>query len=106
MTITRWGLSTRPLRGGYTTGYEQINDLNDALEAFLNRVTYAIGESCDTCSPLYKEFVVEREETREAFRGYLMGDPYRNIAPAHVLKAVVEMVGVPWLVVLAREVTP
>lgn len=101
MSTPKWEVSTRPLRGDYTRGVEGFHDMEEALEAFFDRVGNAVGE-CEPCSLLYQDFVTNRAETKEAYRGYLMGDPGRNIQPAQVLKEIVDIVGVPWLVVLAR----
>lgn len=101
---TKWVITTRPLRGGQTTrGTATFEQLSDALNAYLDQIAAAVNVADDCCNPLYQEFITDREETQWAYYGYLMGDVMRNIKPAQVLKVIVPILGVQWLMTLARE---
>lgn len=98
-----WVISTRPLRGAYTRSEQHFDDMGFALDAYIDQIVDAINVADDCCNPLYEEFIKDRTETEATYYGYLEGDPARNIPPAQVLKVIVPILGVQWLMTLARE---
>ena len=71
--------------------------MDEALDRYMDEVTSALtntamvyGEPIDAnAAALAQEFIDEREETKQSYRRYLMGDGERHLPPAKVLKAVV-----------------
>ncbi len=99
----------RRTRSRDSLGAPDYDNMTDALERFMREVCATIRyvttnhpEEASALDDVRREFVEEDEETRDAFRGFLVGSPERNIPGADVLKVVIESPVASWLHVMAR----
>lgn len=105
-----WGIGvhTLPRSPGSNVFDWTYNDMDAALSRFMDevattvRVAMGSAPASGPMAGLYQEFIVDRVETEQAFRNYLMGDADMRIPPALVLKEVVDTDMTIWLHTLAK----
>jgi hypothetical protein len=102
------GVRIMPRAEASGTGDWTYNDMDLALNRFMNEVATTVKHATSGRTPsgylasMYQEFILDREETEQAFRNYLMGDVDKCIEPALVLKEVVLTDLTTWLHVMAK----